>query len=193
MYRTKASQTIAYVAMNVSIAAPFQAPGGPKVFSGPGSTDTNDRTSRIGCTFQLAEQVLELQLVASTDDQESCECREAGDGEQQDQTHRRLHRRGDRMDGPEPASRHDDQGNIKHTDNGQYGSDPGPAVRIVQVPSRNQITAIKGPEDERRDQPRIPGPPGSPRGMGPQGTSRQREARAEPAQFRGSLRPPVPP
>ena len=69
----------------------------------------------------------------------------------------------------------------RHVQRPEIGEDraqPGPAMGVVQLCPQDQAARVDHPQDEGRGESRVPGPPGSPGGVGPQRAGRQASGRS---------------
>src|SRR5271170_536587 len=68
-----------------------------------------------------------------------------------------------------PADGHEDKRDIDESEDAVDGAENGAALHIVDERAEQQIGGVHEPEDEGRSEARVPGPPNSPDGFGPDG------------------------
>src|SRR5579885_226154 len=83
-------------------------------------------------------------------------------------------------------------GNVHECKNSEYGCKRSAARGLFHEVAQQQVGDVKEPQDERRGQPRVPCPPDSPNGLGPNGPCNQSRGAKERPDLRASQAQAVP-
>src|SRR5690349_4997161 len=88
------------------------------------------------------------------------------------------------MEGAEQANTEMDEGHQQHAEDPNHRAEAGSLLRVLNRSPKRQIPYKEEEQEQGQREPGIPGPPGAPDRLRPDGTSREHDSAEDHADFR---------